>query len=223
MKTSINLSNIETWIFDLDNTLYHSSLNLFSQIDKRMSAYVADFLGVSRSEAYKIQKGFFREHGTTLRGMMNCYDMEPEPYLNYVHDIDFSIVKPDMKLINALNNLSGRKIVFTNATEKYAKKIITRLGVNPNIEKIFDITAANYIPKPNPIVYDQFIEKFNINPTKAIMFEDMVRNLLPAASLGMRTVWVDTGHEWAKNQIELIKPDYITNGLSEWLSKVTGR
>ena len=101
------------------------------------------------------------------------------------------------------------------------KKIITKLGINSNIEKIFDITAANYIPKPNPIVYNQFIEKFNINPTKAIMFEDMVRNLIPAASLGMRTVWVDTGHEWAKNQIELIKPDYITNGLSEWLSKVT--
>ena len=124
-KLSPELSNIETWIFDLDNTLYHSSINLFDQIDKRMCSYVSNFLDISTSEAYKVQKSFFREYGTTLRGMMECHNMDPDSYLKYVHDIDFSIVRPDNIMANALNVLPKKKIIFTNATKDYTRKVIS--------------------------------------------------------------------------------------------------
>ena len=220
-KLSPELSKIETWIFDLDNTLYHSSINLFDQIDKRMCSYVSNFLDISRSEAYKVQKSFFREYGTTLRGMMECHNMDPESYLKYVHDIDFSIVRPDNIMANALNILPKKKIVFTNATKDYTRKVISNLGIDRYIFDIFDIIDADYIPKPAPEIYDKFLEKFNINPEKAIMVEDMALNLIPAASLGMKTVWIKTGRFWAQNGIESIKPDYTTDNLSKWLAEIT--
>ena len=221
-KLSAEFHDIETWIFDLDNTLYHASINLFDQIDKRMCEYVANFLNVPASEAYKIQKHFFREHGTTLRGMMECHNMDPDSYLKYVHDIDFRNIKPDRILANALKTLPKQKIIFTNATKDYANHVIKSLEIDQYIVDIFDIVDANYIPKPAPEIYSQFINKFDINPKKAIMVEDMARNLIPAASLGMRTVWVKTGQFWAQNGIKDIKPDHTTNDLSKWLAEITG-
>ena len=221
-KLSAEFHDIETWIFDLDNTLYHASINLFDQIDKRMCEYVANFLNVPASEAYKIQKHFFREHGTTLRGMMECHNMDPDSYLKYVHDIDFRAIKPDRILANALKTLPKQKIIFTNATKDYANHVIKSLEIDQYIVDIFDIVDANYIPKPAPEIYSQFINKFDINPKKAIMVEDMARNLIPAASLGMRTVWVKSGQFWGQNGIKDIKPDHTTNDLSKWLADITG-
>ena len=221
-KLSVEFRDIETWIFDLDNTLYHSSINLFGQIDKRMCDYVSEFLKIPASEAYKVQKSFFREHGTTLRGMMECHNMDPGPYLDYVHDIDFSNIKPDKVMANALDAFPKHKFIFTNATTNYAKRVIKYLEIDRHIENIFDIVDADYIPKPAPEIYSQFIDKFNINPKKAIMVEDMARNLIPAAKLGMKTVWVKTGQTWAHNGIDTIKPDYTTDNLSQWLAMITG-
>ncbi len=221
-KLALEFGDIETWIFDLDNTLYHSSINLFSQIDRRMCDYVSKILKISASEAYKVQKSLFREHGTTLRGMMDLYNMDPGPYLDYVHDIDFSFIKPDSVLANSLKAIPAQKIIFTNATASYARQVIKCLQIDNHIENIFDIVDAGYIPKPAPEIYSQFIDKFNINANKAIMVEDMARNLVPAAKLGMKTVWVKTGQTWAHNGIEAIKPDYITDNLSQWLAMITG-
>ena len=222
MNTLIpELLDIETWIFDLDNTLYHSSINLFDQIDKRMCDYVSKFLEIPASDAYKVQKSFFREHGTTLRGMMECHNMDPKPYLDYVHDINFSNIKVDGVMANALGALPGRKIIFTNATKNYAQRVIKCLQIETHIESIFDIIDAGYIPKPAPKIYSDFISKYNIDPKKAIMVEDMARNLLPAANLGMKTVWVKTGQAWASNGVDLINPDYTTHNLSQWLSMIT--
>ena len=221
-KLSLEFLDLETWVFDLDNTLYHSSINLFDQIDKRMCDYVSKFLNIPASDAYKVQKSFFREYGTTLRGMMECHNMDPGPYLEYVHDIDLSNVKIDTVMVNALETLPGQKIIFTNATKNYAKRVIKCLGLEPQIENIFDIIDAGYIPKPAPEIYSHFIDKYHINPKKAIMVEDMARNLVPATNLGMKTVWVKTGQPWAHNGIDLIKPDYTTDNLSQWLSMITG-
>ncbi len=221
-KHPSDLRDVETWIFDLDNTLYHVSANLFDQIDRRMCTYVADFLNIPAAEAYKVQKSFFREHGTTLRGMMECHDMDPEPYLDYVHDIDFSAINVDAVMVRAMEALPGRKIVFTNAATNYAKHVIERLGITSHMEGIFDIVDAGYIPKPAPEVYRQFIEKFDIDPSGAVMVEDMARNLAPAAAIGMKTVWVETDRPWSQSDAETIEPDFTTNRLSSWLAEVVG-
>jgi len=222
VKHPSDLRDIETWIFDLDNTLYHVSVNLFDQIDRRMCNYVAEFLDIPAAEAYKVQKSFFREHGTTLRGMMECHDMDPDPYLDYVHAIDFSAIKLDEVMAKALDALPGRKIVFTNAATNYARQVTECLGIDHHMEDIFDIVDAGYIPKPAPEVYTQFIEKFDVDPARAVMVEDMARNLAPAAKMGMKTVWVETGRPWAHSEVEEIAPDYTTDNLSSWLAEVVG-
>ena len=221
-KHPSELRDIETWIFDLDNTLYHVSANLFDQIDRRMCNYVAEFLNIPAAEAYKVQKSFFREHGTTLRGMMECHDMDPGPYLDYVHEIDFSPIETDEVMAKALAALPGRKIVFTNAATDYALKVIERLGVDHHMEDVFDIVDAGYIPKPAPEVYTQFVEKYDIEPSRAVMVEDMARNLIPAAALGMKTVWVQTDRPWAHSDEEAAEPDFTTDSLSDWLAEEVG-
>jgi len=215
------LKNFDNWIFDLDNTLYPVTANLFDQIDRRMCGYIASFLNVKKAEAYKIQKRFFREHGTSLRGMMENHNMDPVPYLDYVHQIDLSVISPDDQMEKALDKLSGKKIVFTNASFAYAEKVLKRLGIDNHFDDIFDITAANYLPKPDPIVYRQVVEKYDINPKRSVMVEDILRNLRPAADMGMKTVWVKTDRAWAHADKETISPDFTTDNLSHWLTEVT--
>ena len=215
------LKNFETWIFDLDNTLYPVSANLFDQIDKRMCSYIANFLNTSESEAHKVQKSYFQEHGTSLRGMMENHKMDPIPYLEYVHKIDLSAIIRDDQMERALDKLPGRKIVFTNAAASYAEKVLERLGIAHHFEDIFDIVAANFIPKPAPIVYQRFVKKYKIDSENSIMVEDIVRNLKPAADMGMKTVWVETDRAWAHADAETTKPDFTTNNLAPWLTEVT--
>ena len=215
------LKNFETWIFDLDNTLYPVSANLFDQIDKRMCSYIANFLNTSESEAHKVQKSYFQEHGTSLRGMMENHKMDPIPYLEYVHKIDLSAIIRDDQMERALDKLPGRKIVFTNAAASYAEKVLERLGIAHHFEDIFDIVAANFIPKPAPIVYQSFVKKYKIDSENSIMVEDIVRNLKPAADMGMKTVWVETDRAWAHTDAETTKPDFTTKNLAPWLTEVT--
>ena len=215
------LKNFDNWIFDLDNTLYPVTANLFDQIDRRMCGYIAKFLNVEEAEAYKIQKRYFREHGTSLKGMMENHKMDPTPYLDYVHQIDLSVISPDDQMEKALDKLPGKKIVFTNASFVYAENVLNRLGISHQFEDIFDITAANFLPKPDPIVYRQVVKKYDINPERAVMVEDIARNLRPAADLGMKTVWVKTDRAWAHADMEKINPDFTTDNLTHWLTEVT--
>ena len=215
------LKNFETWIFDLDNTLYPVSAKLFDQIDKRMCSYIANFLNTSESEAHKVQKSYFQEHGTSLRGMMENHKMDPIPYLEYVHKIDLSAIIRDDQMERALDKLPGRKIVFTNAAASYAEKVLEQLGIANHFEDIFDIVAANFIPKPAPLVYQHFVKQYKIDSEKSVMVEDIVRNLKPAADMGMKTVWVETDRAWAHADAETTKPDFTTNNLAPWLTEVT--
>ena len=215
------LRNFETWVFDLDNTLYPVSAKLFDQIDKRMCSYIANFLNTSESEAHKVQKSYFQEHGTSLRGMMENHNMDPIPYLEYVHKIDLSAIIRDDQMERALDKLPGRKIVFTNAAASYAEKVLERLGIAHHFEDIFDIVAANFIPKPAPLVYQRFVKQYKIDSEKSVMVEDIVRNLKPAADMGMKTVWVKTDRAWAHADAETTKPDFTTNNLTLWLAEVT--
>lgn len=209
----------DVFVFDLDNTLYPAGSNMFAQVDKNIGAYVQSFLGLPPDEARKVQKQYLVEHGTTLSGLMAHHNIEPQHYLDAVHDIDFSPIDHDSELRAQLEALPGRKIIFTNADTPYAEKVLDRIGISDQFEGIFDIRAAEFKPKPTPEIYDQFLGQFDIKPKKAIMFEDMARNLLPAHERGMGTVWINTGEPWGKADHH---PRYIENEsnlLTHWLKQ----
>jgi putative hydrolase of the HAD superfamily len=210
----------EAWVFDLDNTLYCASTNLFGQVDVRMKSFIADFLGIEPNEAFKIQKKYFRDYGTTLRGLMDLHDIDPKTFLDYVHDIDVQVLQPNPVLDRALEELPGRKIIFTNADVGHTLRVMERLGVSQHFEAIFDIVASDYIPKPQPEVYQALVKRFDLIPKRTVMFEDMARNLKPAADMGMTTVWVRTDTLWGQESSEEEHIHHATDDLPAWLSNI---
>mgnify|MGYP001209102141 CR=1 FL=1 len=211
------LDHVEAWIFDLDNTLYPASCNLFAQVDARMNAFIQRFLSVDATEAHRIQKQYFREYGTTLRGLMIRHGLAPAEFLEYVHAIDCSPVQPSPALDAALGRLPGRKVIFTNGSVRHAENVIARLGVGHHFHGIFDIIAMDYVPKPDPSCYANLVARHDIDPRAAAMFEDLPRNLAPAAALGMTTVLVRTDAEWAQDGADGDHIDYVTDDLVGWL------
>jgi len=185
-----DFTHIETWVFDLDNTLYPATANLFAQIDVRMKDFITRALGVEEAEAYRLQKHWYLTHGTTLAGLMREHAMGPHPFLDFVHDIDVSVLAPAPALSAALERLPGRKVVFTNGTVAHATRVMERLGITHHMDGIFDIVHADFIPKPQVETFERFIARHGIAPARAVMFEDLARNLKPAADMGMTTVLV---------------------------------
>jgi putative hydrolase of the HAD superfamily len=191
------LGEIETWIFDLDNTLYPASCRLFDQIHTKMTQFIADRLDLSPAAALLLQKAYFREHGTTLRGLMTVDRIDPDDFLAYVHEIDLSCVPPDPVLVAALAALPGRKIVHTNGSVRHAERLLEHLGIAGSFCGIVDIAAAGYEPKPGLAGYQELLRRHQVTPAAAIMFEDMAKNLVPAAALGMTTAWIRGQTDWA--------------------------
>ena len=185
-----SFAHIDTWVFDLDNTLYPARSNLFAQIDRRMSAFIADFLGVDETEARRVQKDYYVEHGTTLSGLMKVHGINPDDFLSYVHEIDISHIDPDTALDAALGQLKGRKVIFTNGSKTHAVNVTRQLGIADHFDAMIDIAAVRYVPKPDRRAYDYFLEASDVDPRRAAMFEDIARNLLAPHALGMTTVWV---------------------------------
>ncbi len=183
-------ADIETWIFDLDNTLYPPHANLFAQVDQRMGAFISDLLGLDRDRARMIQKHYYRTYGTTLRGLMTEHGVDPHAFLDYVHDIDHSPIEPDPALGAVLAELPGRKFVFTNGSVAHAEAVIGKLGIERHFEALFDIVAADFVPKPERATYDAFLAEHDVDPAGAVMFEDLPRNLEVPHTLGMATVLV---------------------------------
>ncbi|MEE8334736.1 MAG: pyrimidine 5'-nucleotidase [Alphaproteobacteria bacterium] len=217
-RPAIDPGQVETWIFDLDNTLYPASCNLFAQVDRLMGRFIQELLSLGPEEARRLQKRYFREHGTTLRGLMNHHDVDPEAFLDFVHRIDFSVIEPSPALDAALAALDGRKLVFTNATKQYAERVLNRIGVGHHFEAIFDIVAADYRPKPERESYHCLIQQHGIDPTRAVLVEDIARNLAPAAELGMTTVWVPNDTDWSRAGAEDGHVHHVTENLVDWLS-----
>lgn len=217
------LKDIDFWIFDLDNTLYPHEANLFSQVDHKMGLFIQNLFDVSYEEAKKKQKAFFMAHGTTLRGLMTEHGIEPFDYLKFVHDIDFSVLSRDVKLVEAIESLPGEKFIYTNASTEYAGNVLDRIGLNDVFRDFFDIHDAEFLPKPDIRSYHKMLEKFQIDPNKSIMFEDIAANLNPAAELGMETVWVRTDTHWSNNGHNDDNIGHETDDLSDWLSKVVSR
>lgn len=214
------LGRAEAWVFDLDNTLYPVSSRLFDQIDARMKAFIANLLDLPPDDAHRLQKQYFREFGTTLNGLMLRHDLAPEEYLAFVHDIDLGVITPDPVLTAALDRLDGRKIVFTNATEAHAGRVLARLGIEDRFEAVFDIARADYVPKPEAVVYERLIKDCRLDAGRTVMVEDMARNLKPAADLGMTTVWIDTGSDWGAEGADGEHIHHVTDDLAGWLSRV---
>ncbi len=215
------LAEAEAWLFDLDNTLYPADSCLFDQIHVRMSSFIVEHLGVDEDRALQIRRKYFLEHGTTLAGMMINHGTDPRAYLDYVHDVDFSPVRPNPALDAALSRLPGRKLIFTNADTKHTGKVLARLGVAHHFEAVFDIADADYLPKPNKIPYQRIVAEYAVPAHAAVMLDDMTRNLAPAAAMGMTTVWVRNTYEWSSDGDE--DEDYIhhkTDDLVAWLEAV---
>ncbi|MDY0881661.1 pyrimidine 5'-nucleotidase [Dongia soli] len=211
------LSEIDCWVFDLDNTLYPASCRLFDQVDLRIGLYVQRLLNLPPEEARALQKKYFRDHTTTLRGLMINHGIEPGDFLDFVHEIDVSGVQPDARLAAALTDLPGRKVIFTNGTVKHAENVMNRLGITHHFQGMFDIADANFIPKPDPGSYRAMIERFDIVPGRAAMIDDMPRNLQPAADLGMTTVWIQTHNDWAQALDDMGFVHHATADLAGWL------
>lgn len=188
-----DFSRIETWVFDLDNTLYPARCNLFAQVDERMGAFIAEFLNVDAEEARRIQKLYYVEHGTTLNGLMKEHGLKPDAFLDYVHDIDVSIVEPDPQLGKAIERLAGRKVILTNGSLGHAQNVTQRLGIADHFDAIYGIEALGFEPKPRASAYDRFLQLSGTEPLRAAMFEDIARNLEVPHTLGMTTVWVRPG------------------------------
>ncbi|HEX8642594.1 MAG TPA: pyrimidine 5'-nucleotidase [Allosphingosinicella sp.] len=215
------LRHVDAWIFDLDNSLYPASANLFALIDRRMGQYIQQLLGCDHVEARRVQKAYFHEHGTTLAGLMKAHGTDPHDFLEFVHDIDLARISADPRVVAALDALPGRKFVFTNASEGYATRVLERLGLANAFDGLHDIHAMDYVPKPHPGAYEAMCVRYAIDPTRALFVEDMARNLEPAKALGMTTVWVDNGSEQAGRDADPSFIDYRTDDIGLWLEEIT--
>jgi len=215
-------NKISTWIFDLDNTLYSADSGIFQQVHTLMSKFVSAHLNIDIKKAKELQRKYYRQHGTTLRGLMDNHNVDPDHFLSEVHQLDYSIVGPNFKLNRELKKLKGRKIIYTNANRKHANDILIRLELTNVFDEIFDIKTANYIPKPEVSPYEQIISEFNIDPITTIMFDDIAKNLVPAKNVGFASVWIDVGYENFSDDIAKSKKylDYETKDLSLFLDEV---
>jgi putative hydrolase of the HAD superfamily len=216
--------NIRDWVFDLDNTLYPHHINLFSQIDVNMTAYVQELLQLEREEARALQKRYYHEHGTTLQGLMLNHGIDPDGFLEKAHAIDYSALMPDPDLGEAIKALPGRKFIFTNGSVPHAEATARALGILDHFDDIFDIVAADYVPKPAGATYDKFASLHRVDTANAAMFEDLPRNLKVPKALGMRTVLLAPRNlgevlieRWERFSDEDDHIDYVTEDLTGFL------
>ena len=217
-------SHVNTWIFDLDNTLYPHGSRVWPQIDDRITLYIAHLFGIDGLSARALQKYFYHRYGTTLRALIDEYDIDPYDFLDFAHDIDHSDIELNASLGDAIEKLPGRKLILTNGTRKHAEAVMKRLEIDHHFEDVFDIAAADLDPKPLPQVYDRFLKKHGVDPRKAAMFEDLARNLSVPHRLGMTTVLVvppatrEVFREgWELEGREAAHVDHVTDDLTGFL------
>lgn len=207
-------AHVETWVFDLDNTLYPPDMRLFDQIEVRMTQFVMNALGVDRAEADRLRLDYWRRHGTTLAGLMREHGVDPGPYLTDVHDISFDLLEADAELAAHIRALPGRKIVYTNGSAPYAQRVVEARGLEGLFDAIYGVEHAGFHPKPDRAAFDRVFATDGVVTAKAAMFEDDVRNLAAPHAMGMRTVLVGP---------EPVEADHVhhhTDDLSGFLSRL---
>lgn len=191
---SLALARTRVWIFDLDNTLYPAECNLFAQVDHRMGEFIARYLGVPYPQARHLQKSYYRQFGTTLSGLMKVHNLDPHTFLDYVHDIDLSVLPELPALRTEIERLPGRRLIFTNGSRRHAENVAGKLGVLDLFEDICDIAACEFVPKPEAVAFDRMIRRHGVDAREAAMFEDMPHNLEAPHALGMATVLVHSSY-----------------------------
>ena len=219
-------NSFQNWIFDLDNTMYDINLGLFKKISNRITDFIMSKYSLDIDQAKKIQKEYYLKYGLTLRGLIVEKKLEPEEFLDYVHDVEHPELEKNDQLISKIRILEGKKIIFTNATSKHAKKILKILELEDDFDQIIDIKDLEYIPKPDKRSYKKLLECLNLNKEnleKTIFFEDTVKNLIPAKELGITTVWMKN----SINEKDFMKNcnfiDYSFNNLNEFLDTIKMR
>lgn len=227
MRVQRAFDRVETWVFDLDNTLYPHHLNLWQQVDERIRDYISRLLDLSAQEAFRMQKDYYKRYGTTLRGLMLEHGLQPDDFLDFVHEIDHSPLEPNPQLGAAIGELPGRKLILTNGTRKHADVVMKRLAIHEHFDDVFDIIAAELEPKPSPGTYDRFLARHGVDPKRAAMFEDLARNLSTPHALGMTTVLVIPGgtrevlrEDWELEGRDAAHVDHVTDDLVGFLQNI---
>jgi len=230
MTSPRSFAHVDTWVFDLDNTLYPHHVNLWQQVDARISEFVSRWLGISTEQARLIQKDYYRRFGTTMRGLMTLHGVRADDYLAYVHEIDHSPLQPNPAMGAAIARLPGRKLILTNGSVDHAGKVLSRLGLSAHFDAVFDIIAAEFEPKPAPQTYRRFLDLHAVDPQRSAMFEDLARNLVVPHELGMTTVLVvpDGTQEVVREDWELEgredpHVDHVTDDLTGFLQRLTNQ
>lgn len=218
-------SGVETWVFDLDNTLYPHEARVWPQVDERITLYVMDLFGLDGLSARALQKHFYHRYGTTLRALMQEEAVDPYDFLDFAHDIDHSGIALNPALGRAIEALPGRKLILTNGSRRHAENVARKLGILDHFEDVFDIAASDFVPKPERRAYETFLDRHAVDPTRAALFEDIAKNLVVPHDLGMATVLVvprtvDPFRD-ASEQEAVRAPhiDHITNDLAGFLSE----
>lgn len=209
-------------MFDLDNTLYPAPSDLFIQVNRRITRYIADLLALDFDEARLVQRRYFQLYGTSLAGLIRVHDIDPHAFLAHVHDIDFTLIGPDPAMIAAIDALPGRKIIYTNAAIDYAWRVLDRLGLAGRFEAVFDIVKAEFRPKPDRDAFDKLVTRYGLTPARCVMVEDIARNLAAAAERGMTTVWVPNGSHWSNEGHGEVRIDHVAPDLATWLGALVG-
>ncbi|WP_026605791.1 pyrimidine 5'-nucleotidase [Methylocapsa acidiphila] len=220
------LQHIDTWVFDLDNTLYPAGSDLWPKIDARITLFLGHLFGLDGMSARALQKYYYQRYGTTLRGLMQEHDIRAEDFLAFTHDIDRSSLEPNLLLAAALAALPGRKLILTNGSRDHALRTAEALGLHTMFEDIFDIVAADFVPKPEAVTYQRFFDRHEVDPERAIMFEDISRNLVVPHQRGMTTALVvpKPGQKDHREPFEITEDtpphvDFVTSDLEGFLEE----
>ena len=217
MKNLINKKNL---LLDLDGTVYQDLESVFGQVSKLMTKYISKKLNVDLKKAKELQTNYFYKYNTSLNGLMIHHDIPPKEFLKYVHDIDLSFMKKDLVLRKELENLNMRKLIFTNGSTDHAKNVLGHLGIDDLFQGIFDITDAEYQPKPEPRAFDLMTKKFDLDPSETIYVEDIAKNLSIGKERGCTTVWLINNEEWGKKESDQEYIDYKIENLSLFLKEI---
>ena len=215
-----NLINKKNLLLDLDGTVYQDLKSVFGQVSKLMTKYISEKLNIDLKKAKELQTNYFYKYNTSLNGLMIHHDIPPKEFLKYVHDIDLSFMKKDLVLRKELENLNMRKLIFTNGSIDHAKNVLSHLGIDDLFENIFDITDAEYQPKPEPKAFDLMTKKFDLDPSETIYVEDIAKNLSIGKERGCTTVWLINNEEWGKMESDKDYIDYKIENLSLFLKEL---
>ena len=215
-----DLINIKYWIFDLDNTLYSGQTKVFAEVSKNMSAYISKKLDIDLIKAKELQKKYFYENGTTLSGLMKYDKIDPHEFLEFVHNIDISWLPKDLLLRKELIKIKEKKYIFTNGSHSHVANVTKQLGIEDLFDDVFSITDADFVPKPNIESYKKMIKKFDLDPEKSILIEDIAHNLEQAKNLGMKTCWLENNETFAKKDADKPYIDYKIKSLPSFLQEI---